>query len=89
MRGGHFGVLRFVVTFDKASAEEVERVRRLMPELLGAVTDAGFAMYKTPGWALERLRDRIDPVALELVGALQRLTDPHGVLNPGKWAIAP
>ena len=87
MRGGHFGVLRFVVTFDKASPDELERVRQVMRELLVAVTDAGFAMYKTPPWALEWLRERIDPNALELIRSLQRLTDPKGVLNPGKWAI--
>jgi glycolate oxidase len=87
MRGGHFGVLRFVLTFDKSAPDEVERVRHVMRLLLAAVTDAGFGMYKTPGWALEWLRDRIDPRALELIRSLKRLTDPHGVLNPGKWAI--
>jgi hypothetical protein len=78
MRGGHFGGLRFVVTFDKAWQPEVRRVHELMQELLVAVTEAGFAMYKTPAWALEWLRDRIDPRAI---------TDPEGVLNPGRWAL--
>lgn len=87
MRGGHFGVLRFVVTFDKRSTDEVARVRALMAELLETVTDAGFAMYKTPAWALARLHERLDPGAVALTRRVQELCDPHGVLNPGKCRL--
>jgi glycolate oxidase len=87
MRGGHFGVLRFLVTFDKSSPTEVERVRALMRDLLEAIAEAGFAMYKTPAWALDWLRDRMDARALQLIRDLKQLTDPHRVLNPGKWDI--
>jgi FAD/FMN-containing dehydrogenase len=87
MRGGHFGVLRFLVTFDKSSPEEVEKVRAVMRDLLEAVTEAGFAMYKTPAWALDWLKDRIDPGALELIRGVKALTDPKGILNPGKWDL--
>ena len=87
MRGGHFGVLRFIVIFDKSSNAERARVRKLMRALLELVTEAGFAMYKTPAWALAELRDRIDPRMLQMVRDIKKLTDPHGVLNPGKWNI--
>ncbi|MBW2459531.1 MAG: FAD-binding oxidoreductase [Deltaproteobacteria bacterium] len=87
MRGGHFGVLRFIVTFDKESPEEIERVRAVMRDLLEAVTEAGFAMYKTPAWALEWLKDRIDPGALEMIRRIKKLTDPKGLFNPGNWDI--
>ncbi len=87
MRGGHFGVLRFLVTFDKADREECARVRALMEVLLEEVVGRGFAMYKTPDWALDRLRDRIDPRLRQLVRELQQLTDPDGVLNPGKMKL--
>ena len=87
MRGGHFGVLRFLVTFDKQDRDQVERVRTLMRELLDAATEAGFAMYKTPDWALRLLKDRIDPGTLEMIRKIKKLTDPDGILNPGKWAI--
>lgn len=87
MRGGHFGVLRFLVTFDKSDSGQVQRVREVMHALLEAVTEAGFAMYKTPAWALQWLQDRIDPRAIELVRAIKKLTDPHRILNPGKWDL--
>ena len=87
MRGGHFGVLRFLATFDKGDAEQVERVRKMMRELLETCTDAGFAMYKTPDWALQWLKDRIDPGTLKLIRQLKKLLDPQGILNPGKWDI--
>ncbi len=87
MRGGHFGVLRFLATFDKADTEKVEKVRVMMRELLEVVTDRGFAMYKTPDWALQWLKDRIDPGTLEMIRKIKKLTDPEGILNPGKWDI--
>jgi FAD/FMN-containing dehydrogenase len=87
MWGGHFGVLRFLVTFDRNDPAEAGRVRGLMEALLEAVTRAGFAMYKTPPWALSRLASRIDPTFLDLVRAVKRLTDPHGILNPGRWDL--
>ena len=87
MRGGHFGVLRFVIIFDKADEDEVQRVQTLMQALLEAVTEAGFAMYKTPAWALEWLKPHIDPKALELIGNVQKMLDPQGILNPGKMKV--
>ncbi len=87
MRGGHFGVLRFVIIFDKSSPEQVQRVRTTMQALLETVTSAGFGMYKTPGWALRWLKDRIDPRMLKMVRDIKKLTDPQGILNPGKWDI--
>ena len=87
MRGGHFGVLRFLATFDKADTEKVQQVRVMMRELLEVVTDAGFAMYKTPDWALQWLKDRIDPGTLEMIRKIKKLTDPEGILNPGKMDV--
>ncbi len=87
MRGGHYGVLRYLVTFDKSDPDEVERVRVLMRALLEAVTEQGFVMYKTPAWALRRLKDRIDPGLRDLIRQVKRMTDPHGVLNPGRWDV--
>ncbi len=87
MRGGHFGVLRFLATFDKADEERIQQVRVMMRELLEVVTDAGFAMYKTPDWALQWLKERIDPGTLEMIRKIKKLTDPEGILNPGKMDV--
>lgn len=87
MRGGHFGVLRFIMTFDKADQAEVNKVRQVMRELLAAVTEAGFLMYKTPRWALEWLKPKMDPNMLKLVRGVQRLLDPKRILNPGKLDV--
>ncbi|MFC1609490.1 FAD-binding oxidoreductase [Myxococcota bacterium] len=84
MRGGHYGVLRFVITFDKSSRDEIGRVRACMRELLEVVTDSGFIMYKTPAWALEWLKERVDPGMVELTRQVKKLLDPDGLLNPGK-----
>jgi FAD/FMN-containing dehydrogenase len=84
MRGGHFGVLRLITTFDKKDPEEVEAVRAVNAELLDAMTERGFIMYKTPAWAWKRLREKVDPGMLELVRRIKRTLDPDDILNPGK-----
>ena len=87
MRGGHYGVLRFVTTFDKRDAAEVARVRAVGAELLTMLSDRGFVMYKTPAWAWEALRPRLDPGMLRLMADVRALMDPAGILNPGRLPL--
>jgi len=87
MRGGHFGVLRFITIFDKGDAAEVERVREVNRELLEALTGLGFLMYKTPVWAWRELKDRMDPGMLDLTKRCKKMMDPAGILNPGKMDL--
>jgi len=87
MKGGHFAVLRFIINFDKRDADEVARVRAANRSLLEAVLPLGFLPYKTPGWAVEMLRDRLDPGFLRLVHDVKRMLDPDGLMNPGRWAV--
>ena len=87
MRGGHFGVLRFVTIFDKADAEEVARVRAANHALLEMVTAKGFLMYKTPIWAWKLLEPRMDPGMLALMRRVKGLMDPQRLFNPGKLGL--
>ena len=87
MRGGHYGVLRLVVIFDKKNSDEVERVKTLNRELLEMLTEKGFVMYKTPAWAWERLTQDIDPGMLSLVKRVKETMDPAGIFNPGKLGL--
>ena len=85
MRSGHFGVLRMIVTFDKADAEERRRVHELNVAMCDAVVPLGFMPYKTPPWVLKRFASRIDPGFLALLDKVRAVMDPAGILNPGKW----
>lgn len=87
MRGGHYGVLRFVVVFDKADPAERARVAALNRELLELCVVRGFVMYKTPIWAWEQLGPRLDPGMLRLLKEAKALLDPRGVFNPGKLGL--
>lgn len=87
MRGGHFGVLRFIAVFDKSDKERVKKVKRLNEDLSDLVIELGFFPYKTPPWVVHRHRDKIDPVFLNLLGKVRQLLDPNGIMNPGKWPV--
>jgi FAD/FMN-containing dehydrogenase len=87
MRGGHYGVLRFIATFDKKDPAEVAAVRAMNRELLALLTPRGFLMYKTPIWAWRELEPRMDPGMRELLGEVKRLLDPERILNPGKLGL--
>ncbi len=87
MQGGHFGVLRFIAVFDKSDSEQVERVTELNRALSDLVIDLGFFPYKTPPWVIKRHRDKLDPNFLKMVAKVQKLLDPNGIMNPGKWSV--
>lgn len=86
MRGGHFGVLRFIATFDKTKAAEVDAVREMNAELSDVTLGLGFVPYKTPAWVLRRHKDRLDGGFVALLEKIRSVLDPKGILNPGKWS---
>lgn len=87
MRGGHYGVLRFITTFDKKDDADRARVRAVNEELLELCTVRGFVMYKTPIWACERLAPRMDAGMLRLLRDVKGLMDPKRIFNPGKLGL--
>jgi FAD/FMN-containing dehydrogenase len=89
MKGGHFGVLRFIETFVRDDPADVERVRRCNGELCAMVLEEGFVPYKTPGWAMGPLLSRMWPGTHDLMRRVRALLDPQGIMNPGRLALDP
>ncbi|HEV8325628.1 MAG TPA: FAD-binding oxidoreductase [Myxococcota bacterium] len=85
MRGGHFAVLRFIVTFDRTDDGEAQNVRACNRALVEALVDEGFVPYKMPGWAARQLREKFDPGFVALMERIKKLLDPQGLMNPGTW----
>ena len=85
MKGGHFAVLRMLVTFDRTDPAERRRVRDTNLAVLEAVLPLGFVPYKCPPWAWERLRGRLDPGYERLLAAVRGALDPSGILSPRAW----
>jgi len=87
MKGGHFGVLRFITAFYRDDPQEVERVKAMNAEVLEVCLDTGFIPYKTPAWVFERLRKQMDPGYLRLLEQVKGLIDPAGIMNPGRFGF--
>ena len=87
MKGGHFGVLRFISLFDRRDAEERRRIRALNERIALAALDLGFGIYKAPPWLAPVILERLDPGNRELVVRLRRLLDPKGIMAPRSWSV--
>jgi FAD/FMN-containing dehydrogenase len=87
MKGGHFGVLRFLSIFDHADAPTRRRIRAMNEEIADTLLERGFAPYKSPPWAWSRLLERMDPATVKLMKTVRSALDPRGIMNPGKLAI--
>lgn len=85
MRGGHFVVLRMLLTFDREDAAERLRARETNVAVLRAVLPLGFLPYKCPVWAWEILRGSLDPGYAGLLETVRRALDPAGIMSPRAW----
>lgn len=88
MKGGHFGVLRFLSVFDKTDPEERRRVRQMNLELSRAGYELGFLTYKTPAWAVPLLQERLDPGFADVMRTVRAALDPAGIMAPHSWAFS-
>ncbi len=87
MKGGHFAVVRFIEVFARKDEAERQRVLACNLELCDALLDCGYIMYKTPGWAVERYREHLDPGFVRLMNEVRSVLDPKGIMNPGRWKL--
>ena len=85
LRGGHYGMWRPIVAFDKGNAEEVERVRKFMQGALVVALDCGFVPYKASYWAVKAMMERGDPNWVELLRRVKKMLDPNNIMNPGRY----
>lgn len=89
MKGGHFGVLRFITTFARDDDDEVKKVRECNGELTDSILEHGFVPYKTPAWAVEKVLPRMWDGTHDLMRDIKALLDPDGIMNPGRWRLDP
>lgn len=87
MKGGHFGVMRFIATFDKEDEAQRQALREMNAELVEAGVELGFVPYKTPPWAVEQIRGRLDPGFRQVMARVRTLLDPNGIMAPHCWPL--
>ena len=87
MKGGHFGVLRYIEIFDKKNPSSVNAVRQCNEELCDLAMKLGYIPYKSPIWMVKRFQDKINPTFMETLRKIKKLLDPNNIMNPGKWLL--
>ena len=85
IRGGHFGMWRIIIGFNKGDADEVDRVHKFMRECGTLALDMGFVPYKAAHWAVEEMMKRGDPNWVELLRRVKKMLDPNNIMNPGRY----
>jgi len=86
MNSMHFGEFKFIIRFPKDKAT-VEQIRRCNEELLDLALGLKALPYKTPVWAAKKIQEKADPGFVELLRRIKKTLDPHGIMNPGRWAL--
>lgn len=87
MKCAHFGVLRFIETFNRDDPDDVKRVSECNHSLLEMVLEQGFIPYKTPIWAVNEMIPKMWPGTYGLMKRVHSLLDPLGIMNPGRWGF--
>jgi len=82
----HYFVLRFILTFDRKSAEETTRARKTLQELAAVILDDCHGVpYKPAGWAVKMIQERADPASIAFLKRVKEFMDPDHIMNPGRW----
>jgi FAD/FMN-containing dehydrogenase len=84
MKGGHYGIFRPILPFNKYKNEE--EVHEIMKEIAELGLSEGCIPYKTPIWLTELMRKKINPGWLKLFDKIKNTMDPNNIFNPGKWS---
>lgn len=85
IRGGHFGMWRIIIGFNKDDADEVARVRGFMRECGELALDMGFIPYKASYWNVDNMLKRGDPNWVKLMERVKKMLDPNNIMNPGRY----
>ena len=87
MKGGHYGVLRFISVFNRDDPEERSKVREMNRLIAKAGYELGFIVYKAPPWAVQEGKPYLDPGFMALADTIRRTLDPNGVMAPHCWNL--
>lgn len=84
---GHCMMFSFTFTFNRANADELERVRGALHEAAAFGVEKGALLWKPTLYEQKMMMNRMDPNTLNLMKKIKRLLDPTGIMNPGNWEV--
>jgi hypothetical protein len=87
MKGGHFWVLRFILHFDRKNRDDVARTRQALRSMADVLLELGYIPYKSPQWAVEKIRARDQHGFFQLMEKIKHCLDPNRIMNPGRWGL--
>jgi glycolate oxidase len=86
---GHAVMFYYAFPFNRADEGEILQVRHALEAANRAALDLGGIPWKTEVAGQRMILARMDPATVALMERLRALLDPHGIMNPGNWEVAP
>jgi glycolate oxidase len=87
MKSDHYFVLRFIISFNSASQEEVASARKAIDGVSDVILETGGVPYKMSPTVAKKVWEHTDPEFYKLLARVKDLMDPNGIMNPGKLLI--
>jgi len=85
--GGNCMMVPALFMFNRADADEMERVRQALREMAEFYLDEGAVVWKASKEEQDMMIERMDPTVLRIMRTIKETLDPNGIMNPGNWEV--
>jgi len=84
---GHAVMLGFIIPFNRADINDIQKVRKALYECDIAALDLGGIPWKPSIEIQKEILKRMDPAARSLLLKIKNMLDPNNICNPGNWEV--
>jgi FAD/FMN-containing dehydrogenase len=84
---GHAAMFFFAYPFNRADAEDLEKVAKALEDTNEAALKLGGIPWKAEVSGQQLILNQMDSQTRSLMKKIKELLDPNGIMNPGNWEV--